>query len=250
MSAVLVVIPTYDEASTITGVVRGVRGAVPDADVLVVDDGSPDGTGAIADALAEDDAHVRVLHRSGKQGLGAAYRAGFGWGLTQGYEVLAQMDADGSHRPEHLPALLAVLREDRSGGVGLVVGSRWVRGGRVVDWPWHRLALSRGGNTYARLALGIGVRDATAGFRAYRRSALAAIDLDAVGSRGYCFQVDLLRRVVDAGVGVEEVPISFVERHAGESKMSVPIVAEALWRVTRWGAQRRVRGIKSRLGGA
>jgi len=242
---VLVVVPTYDEAQTLPGTLARLRAAVPDADVLVVDDASPDGTGALADAVAAADPGVHVLHRAGKQGLGAAYVAGFGWGLDAGYDVLVEMDADGSHRPEQLPDLLAALegatrsaRAPRE-GADLVIGSRWVPGGRVENWPRHRELLSRAGNAYVRLALGLHLGDATAGFRAYRAGTLRAVDLGSVESHGYCFQVDMAWRVARAGGRVVEVPITFVERTAGRSKMSRAIVTEALWKVTVWGARRR-----------
>jgi dolichol-phosphate mannosyltransferase len=234
---VLVVVPTYDERLNIEGVVGRVRAAVPNADLLVVDDASPDGTGEIADRLAAGDAQVHVLHRVGKQGLGSAYLAGFGWGLERGYDVLVEMDADGSHQPEQLPDLLAALED-----ADLVLGSRWVPGGSVVNWPRSRELLSRGGNTYVRVALGLGLRDATGGFRAFRRETLDKLDLDAVASQGYCFQVDLARRAVAQGLRVAEVPIEFVEREHGVSKMSGAIVREALWRVTVWGLARPLRG--------
>jgi dolichol-phosphate mannosyltransferase len=233
---VLVVVPTYNEAANLPGVVARLRGSVPDADVLVVDDGSPDGTGRLADDLAAQDPHVRVLHRDAKQGLGAAYAAGLRWGLDRGYAALVQMDADGSHLPEQVPMLLASLRD-----ADLVIGSRWVPGGSVQDWPRSRETLSRAGNLYARLVTGVGVRDATAGFRAWRREALAAVDLATVASAGYCFQVDLTRRAAAAGLRIVETPIRFVERTQGESKMSGAIVREALWRVTVWGVQERWR---------
>lgn len=236
MSDTLVVIPTYNEAANLERVVRAVRAVTPTLDVLVVDDASPDGTGAGADALAATDPQVHVLHRAGKDGLGVAYRAGFRWGMARGYAVLVQMDADGSHRPDQLPDLLAAL----SPTTGLVIGSRWVPGGGVVDWSRRRVLLSRGGNAYARMVLGVGVRDSTAGYRAYRRGTLELIDLDAVRSQGYCFQVDMVRRTLAAGCEVVEVPISFVERQQGESKMSLSIVAEALVSVTWWGLQRSV----------
>lgn len=239
----LVVVPTYNEAANLRDVVHRVRAAAPEVDLLVVDDNSPDGTGKIADELAGDHEAVRVLHRVGKQGLGAAYLAGFGWGLERGYRALLEMDADGSHPPELIPDLLGAV----DAGAGLAVGSRWVRGGAVRNWPWHRLLLSRGANTYARLALGIGVRDATAGFRAFRRETLLAIDLDSVSSRGYCFQIDLTRRVARSGIPVTEVPITFVEREYGQSKMSGSIVGEALWRVTWWGVLDRWRRLRSGL---
>ncbi|WP_264030485.1 polyprenol monophosphomannose synthase [Cellulosimicrobium sp. SH8] len=238
---VLVVVPTYDEALTLPGTLARLRAAVPDADVLVVDDASPDGTGDLADAAAAADPGVHVLHRAGKEGLGAAYVAGFGWGLAAGYDVLVEMDADGSHQPEQLPSLLAALAAtgERGGGADLVIGSRWVQGGRVENWPWHREVLSRAGNVYVRLALGLGLGDATAGFRAYRADALRAVDLASVESHGYCFQVDMAWRVERTGGRVVEVPITFVERTAGRSKMSRAIVSEALWKVTVWGARRR-----------
>ena len=232
---VLVVIPTYNEALTISRAVKGVRSAVPDADVLVVDDGSPDGTGEIADAHAGRDAQVHVLHRARKEGLGAAYVAGFHWGLERGYGTLVEMDADGSHRPDELPLLLSALAD-----ADLALGSRYVRGGRVVNWPRRREALSRGGNLYTRLVLGIPLRDATGGFRAYRAGALRRLDLDEVSSQGYCFQVDLAWRAARAGMRVVEVPITFVERVEGTSKMSGAIVREALWQVSRWGVQHRL----------
>jgi dolichol-phosphate mannosyltransferase len=237
-TSVLVVIPTYNEAASLAGVVAGVRTALPDAHVLVVDDNSPDGTGELADRLAAGDDHLRVLHRSAKKGLGAAYLAGFRWGLSRRYQALVEMDADGSHQPQRLPAILDALDD-----ADAVIGSRWVDGGGVANWPRHRQWLSRGGNGYVHLMLGLGVRDATAGFRAYRASALAAIDLDTVSSQGYCFQVDLTRRMVRAGLQVVEVPITFVERETGQSKMNGAIVAEALARVTAWGIGDRARDL-------
>ena len=232
---VLVIVPTYQERLNVEEIVARTRAAVPLADVLVVDDASPDGTGALADVLASRDQHVHVLHRQGKEGLGAAYLAGFGWGLDRGYDVLVEMDADGSHQPEQLPRLLVALP-----GADLVLGSRWVPGGSVLNWPRRRELLSRGGNEYVRRALGIGLRDATGGFRAFRRTTLEKLDLDGVASHGYCFQVDLAWRTVRQGFRVAEVPIEFVERARGQSKMSGAIVREALWRVTVWGARRRL----------
>ena len=237
---VLVIIPTYNESANIELIVGRVRAAVPDAHVLVVDDASPDGTGKIADALAEDDQHVHVLHRSGKNGLGAAYVAGFDWGLDADYDVLVEMDADGSHAPEELPKLLGALAR-----ADLVLGSRWVPGGAVVNWPKSREVISRGGNLYTRLALGIDLRDATGGFRAYRREVLDTIDYSEVVSEGYCFQVDLAWRAVRAGFRIVEVPITFAERERGESKMSGAIVREALWRVTGWAAQHRGQQVRA-----
>ncbi|MBC7289803.1 MAG: polyprenol monophosphomannose synthase [Actinotalea sp.] len=236
---VVVVVPTYDEATTLPVTLARLRAAVPAAHVLVVDDDSPDGTGRVADGLAAADRAIDVLHRRGKEGLGSAYVAGFRWALERGARVVVEMDADGSHQPEQLPTLLAAL--EGPDAPDLVIGSRWVPGGRVVHWPRHREVLSRAGNTYTRLALGMPVRDATAGFRAFRADTLAGLALGDVASQGYCFQVDLAWRVVRAGGTVREVPITFVERTEGQSKMSRAIVREALVRVTVWGVQRHVR---------
>jgi dolichol-phosphate mannosyltransferase len=227
---VAVIMPTYNERANIEATVGRVRRAVPGADLLVVDDNSPDGTGELADKLAAEDSGVHVLHRERKAGLGAAYIAGFHWALEQGYGVVVEMDADGSHLPEELPRLLDALA-----GADLVLGSRYVPGGTVVNWPKSREILSRGGNTYARLMLGIKLKDATGGYRAYRASTLRQIALDDVESQGYCFQIDLAMRAIRAGLRVTEVPITFVERVHGTSKMSRAVVAEALWRVTVWG---------------
>lgn len=227
---VLVCIPTYNERDSLPETVRRLRAAVPAVDVLVVDDGSPDGTGAIADQLHERDPAVHVLHRTAKSGLGTAYIAGFSWGMQRGYDVLVEMDADGSHQPEELPRLLEALRS-----ADVVLGSRWVPGGEVRNWPASRLWLSRGGNAYVRLALGMPLRDATGGYRAYRRQVLEALPLAEVASQGYCFQVDLVWQAWRSGFEVTEVPITFVERAMGESKMSRSIVLEAFWRVGWWG---------------
>jgi dolichol-phosphate mannosyltransferase len=234
---ILVVVPTYNEADNITAVTSRLRAAVPRADLLIADDNSPDGTGRIADELAGSDEQVHVLHRPGKQGLGAAYLAGFRWGMDRGYDVLVEMDADGSHRPEELPRLLTAL----AAGADLALGSRWVPGGRVVNWPASRVWLSRGGSAYSRLLLRLPVRDITGGFRAFRVATLRNIGLDQVRSQGYCFQVDLLRRTAERHFVVVEVPITFVEREHGVSKMNRAIVAEALWRVTIWGLRARLR---------
>lgn len=236
MTRTLVIIPTYNEADNVEWIVKGLHAAQPDVDVLIADDGSPDGTGDIADRMAADDARVAVLHRTSKQGLGSAYRAGFAWGLERDYDVLVEMDADGSHRAEDLGRLL----EASAAGADLVLGSRWVEGGGVVNWPWHRRMISRGGTFYARLMLGIPIKDATGGFRAFRASTLERLPLDQVASQGYCFQIDMARRVLGAGMTIVEVPITFVERERGESKMSGAIVREALWRVTVWGFARLV----------
>ena len=234
---VLVCIPTYNERDNLLRIVARVRAATPQADVLVVDDSSPDGTGQLADELAATDAQVHVLHRAGKAGLGAAYVAAFGWALEREYDVIVEMDADGSHAPEQLPRLLRAVAD----GADLALGSRWVSGGEVKDWPRSRLLLSRGGNAYARIMLGVPIRDITGGYRAFRRTLLEKLPLDSVQSQGYCFQVDLAWRSVLQGAQVVEVPITFVERSAGASKMSRDIVAEALWRVTSWGVGHRLR---------
>src|SRR3954451_21772702 len=234
LGRVVMVVPTFNEADNIAWLVGRLRIAQPEVDVLVVDDNSPDGTGALADALAAEDAAVHVLHRSAKGGLGAAYLAGFAWALDAGYDVVGEMDADGSHQPEQLHRLLEVLLE-----ADLVIGSRHVPGGSVVNWPMRREALSRGGNLYVRLLLGIDIRDATAGFRVFRRSALEKIDLTSVESTGYVFQTDLVTRCLRAGLTVREVPIEFVERVRGDSKMSGAVAAESLRRITRWGLRER-----------
>jgi len=238
----LVIIPTYNERESLPRIISAVRAAAPEVEILVADDASPDGTGDIADDIAAGDRSVHVLHRRGKEGLGAAYLAGFAWALERDYEVIVEMDADGSHRAVDLPLLLAALDD-----ADLVLGSRWVPGGAVVNWPKSREVLSRGGNLYTRVALGVPMRDATGGFRAFRASALRDLDLVDVSSQGYCFQVDLAYRAVQRGLRVVEVPITFVEREVGTSKMSQRIVAEALWRVTVWGAQARVRQARSWL---
>lgn len=249
---VLVVVPTYDEVTTLPVTVARLRGALPDVDVLVVDDASPDGTGVLADGLARHDPRVHVLHRPAKQGLGRAYTAGFGWALERGYDVVVEMDADGSHQPEQLGGLLAALGPTHGASgtaeqVDLVLGSRWVPGGAVHNWAWHRVLLSRAGNAFTRTALGVPLRDATSGFRAYRATMLRALPLSEVASQGYCFQIDMALRVLEAGGTVREVPITFVERTGGQSKMSRQIVAEALGRVVVWGLRRR--GEQLRAGG-
>ncbi len=233
-------VPTYNERDNLDWIVGRLRAAEPDVDVLVVDDASPDGTGELAEAFAQRDPHVRVLHRAGKEGLGRAYIDAMHWGIAHGYEVLVEMDADGSHRPEQLGRLLAPLRERRGpDAVDVVLGSRWIPGGAVENWPWRRLAISRVGSAYARFALGLKVHDVTGGYRAFRASALEEIDLDAVHSHGYAFQVDMLYRAVRAGLTVVEVPITFHERERGQSKMSTGIVAEAMLRVSWWAVSRR-----------
>jgi dolichol-phosphate mannosyltransferase len=231
---VMVVIPTYNEVANLESVIARLRAAVPEAHALVVDDSSPDGTGELADRLAVRDDRVRVLHRAQKAGLGAAYIAGFRQVLGEGFDAVVEMDADGSHAPEELPRLLAALRD-----ADLVLGSRWVPGGEVRNWPRVRQLISRGGNLYARLLLRFPVRDATGGYRAYRRVVLETLKLDEVASQGYCFQIDLAWKTWREGFRVVEVPITFTERVQGQSKMSRAIVTEALWRVAQWGLTQR-----------
>ncbi|SFW82368.1 polyprenol monophosphomannose synthase [Amycolatopsis australiensis] len=231
---VLVVIPTYNERENLGPILDRLHKVLPDVHVLVVDDGSPDGTGELADERAAANDRVHVLHRTEKAGLGAAYIAGFRWGLAREYNTIVEMDADGSHAPEDLPRLL-----DAVGDADLAIGSRYVPGGAVVNWPLNRQVLSRGANIYSQLALGMRTRDITAGFRAYRRPVLEKLALDEVNSHGYCFQIDLTVRTADAGFEIVEVPITFTEREIGESKMSGSIIREAFLRVATWGAERR-----------
>lgn len=239
----LVIIPTYDERENLPGVVERLLAVAPDVSVLIADDNSPDGTGEIADRLAAEDTRGRisVLHRTRKEGLGAAYIAGFRWGLERGYTVLVEMDADGSHPPERLPSMLAAV----DAGADLAIGSRYVPGGSVVNWPWQRHVISRGGNVYSRIMLGVGIKDITAGYRAYRAAALAELDLDAIESKGYCFQIDMTWRLLNNGRAVDEVPITFTERTIGQSKMSESIFREAAVNVARWGWEKRRRQLKN-----
>lgn len=240
---VLVIIPTYNELENLPLIHKRVTAACPDVHVLVVDDNSPDGTGKLADELvAADPGRTHVLHRTVKNGLGAAYLEGFAWGLSRGYSVLVEMDADGSHAPEQLYRLLEAV----DSGADLAIGSRYVHGGTVRNWPWRRLALSKTANTYSRLALGVGVHDITAGYRAYRREVLETIDLASVDSKGYCFQIEMTWRSVNSGFLVIEVPITFTEREIGVSKMSGSNIREALVKVTRWGMQGRLSSRRSR----
>ena len=230
-SRTLVIIPTYDERDNLAGVVDRLLSATPQVSVLIADDNSPDGTGEVADGLAAADprGRISVLHRTEKQGLGA---------------VLGEMDADGSHPPERLPAMLAAV----DSGADLAIGSRYVPGGRVVNWPWQRHVISRGGNLYSRIMLGVGIKDITAGFRAYRAGAIAELDLDAIESKGYCFQIDMTWRLLGNGRTVGEVPITFTERTVGESKMSESIFREAAVNVARWGWQKRRAQLRSLVG--
>lgn len=247
VSKTLVVIPTYNERLALPVTLSGLFENQPDVDVLVVDDGSPDGTGDWVDEQARTDPRLHVLHRSEKSGLGMAYIAGFEWALERDYDIICEFDADGSHRPLDLGQLLSVAQAGHS---DLVIGSRWVRGGAIVDWPRSRFLLSRGANIYVNAVMGLGVKDATAGFRAYSREVLASLDLSGVQSQGYCFQIDMTYRTVEAGFRVAEVPIVFVERELGESKMSGSIISEAFTKVAGWGLTRRrrqARGVLERL---
>lgn len=237
----LVIIPTYNELENLPLITSRVRVAAPEVDILIVDDNSPDGTGDAADSLAKEDSHIHVLHREGKGGLCGAYVAGFRWGLEQDYTVLCEMDADGSHAPEELHLLL----EEVDKGADLVIGSRYVPGGEVVNWPKKRWFLSKGGNIYISAALGAGLSDMTAGYRAFRREVLEHIDLDELSNAGYIFQVDMAWRVVQAGFDVREVPITFTEREIGESKLDGSFVKDSLMEVTKWGVAHRSEQVKN-----
>jgi len=239
------VVPTYNESANIEWIIQRLRTAQPDVDVMVVDDNSPDGTGKIVEDLAASDPHVQVVHRTEKAGLGAAYRHGFRVALDQGYDVIGEMDADGSHQPEQLQRLVDAV----AAGADLVIGSRYVPGGSVVNWPVQRQVLSRGGNIYVRLLLGIKVKDATAGFRLFRRGTLEAIDIDTVTSTGYVFQTDMAYRTLRQGLTITEVPIEFIERERGDSKMSKDVATESLKLITRWGLAERRRQLRERLAG-
>ena len=239
---ILVIIPTYNELKSLPKTLARVQSSVPCVEVLIVDDNSPDGTGKVADEWASEHAQIHVMHRMEKGGLGAAYLAGFAWGLQQGFDVLVEMDADGSHQPEQLPSLLAALEYS-----DLVLGSRWVQGGGTENWSKNRELLSKGGNYYTKVMLGIDIKDATGGYRAFTAKALRSLNLHEVTSQGYCFQVDLAWRATRRGLVITEVPITFVEREVGTSKMSWKIVAEALWRVTVWGIDRCVSKAKGSL---
>ena len=245
LGRVLVVIPTYNERENIDMITSRLRAAVPSAHILIADDNSPDGTGRRADELAATDDHIQVLHRLGKEGLGAAYLAGFAWGLERGYGVLVEMDADGSHQPEQLPLLLDALRD-----ADMVKGSRWVPGGKIVNWPKSREVISKSGSLWTRMMLGVPLKDATGGFNAFRAETLRGIQFDRIASAGYCFQIDLGWRSLKAGYRVVEVPITFVEREYGQSKMSQKIVAEALVRTTWWGVKHRAGQLRELAGRA
>jgi dolichol-phosphate mannosyltransferase len=241
---VLVVIPTYNEAANIGGMLEVLRETVPEASILVVDDGSPDGTADIVDKEAERLGSIHLLRRSQKDGLGSAYRAGFTWGLEHDFDAFVEIDADFQHDPKALPSLLAAADE----GNGVVIGSRYIPGGETPRWPWYRLLLSRGGNEYASVLLGLKVKDSTAGFRVYRADALRMIDYKSVQADGYGFQIEMTYRARRAGQRIKEVPISFTDRAVGESKMSSTIVVEALFLVTKWAIEDLIgRGWKPRL---
>ena len=241
---VLTIIPTYNERESLPTVIARLRAAVPDAHVLITDDNSPDGTGRMADEFAAQDGNIHVLHRTAKEGLGPAYLAGFAWGLEHGYDVLVEMDADCSHQPEQLPLLLDAIEQ----GADMAVGSRYVPGGRTENWPLQRQLISRGGNFYSRVLLGTSIHDITGGFRAYRDTTLRALDLDSVQSRGYCFQIDLAWRAEQLGFTIVEVPITFVEREEGVSKMSNDVTIEAATSVAKWGLTARAKTLAGKLG--
>ena len=234
LGKVLVVMPTYNEADNIEPIVQRLQIALPQVDLLIVDDNSPDGSGQIADNLSAADGSLHVLHRPGKQGLASAYLEGFGWGLDRDYGVIIEMDADGSHQPEELPTLLDALTE-----ADMVKGSRWMRGGSVVNWQKKREWLSRGANIWVQAVLDIPVHDSTGGFNLYRASILRQIDLSSIVVTGYAFQIDMTRRVLEAGGVVREVPIQFQERLSGQSKMNPAIIGEALQQTLVWGFKRR-----------
>lgn len=233
---VLTVIPTYNEKENLPVVVERLRATMPEAHILVVDDNSPDGTGEVADRLSAEDSNIHVLHRTVKDGLGGAYLAGFEWGLSRGYDVLVEMDADGSHQPEQLPLLVQAVQE----GADLAIGSRYIAGGKIKNWPLHRQILSRGANIYTKVVLGTKINDITAGFRAFKRDALERLNLEGIDSKGYVFQVDLAWRSEQAGFKITEVPITFIEREIGDSKMDGNIIFDSMTKVSRWGLKSRV----------
>jgi dolichol-phosphate mannosyltransferase len=228
---VVVVLPTYNEAENIVGFLRAVRKAVPDADVIVVDDNSPDGTAGLAEETASELGRIKVLHRAGKQGLGAAYRHGFTTAFDEGYDTIVSMDSDFSHDPATIPTMLQMITD----GADAVVGSRYVPGGSTVDWPLHRRLLSKWGNRYTAAVLRLPVRDCTSGFRAYRADALRAIDPASTTAEGYAFLTELVRKLIANGSNIVETPIVFRDRQFGTSKMSARIIAESMVLVTKWG---------------
>ncbi len=242
LGRILVIIPTYNEIDNVDMITGRLRASVPEAHILVVDDNSPDGTGRRADELAATDDHLHVLHRQGKEGLGAAYKAGFAWGLERDYDVIVEFDADGSHQPEQLPRVLAGLHD-----ADMVKGSRWVPGGSVVNWPLHRELLSRGGSIYTRLMLGLPVKDITGGLNAFRAPTLRAILNDPIDGQGYGIQRDLTWNAHKRGFRIAEVPIEFIERTHGESKMSGNVVKEAMIRTTELGVKHRGAQLKDAL---
>jgi dolichol-phosphate mannosyltransferase len=241
----VVVVPTYQEAENVDRFLRAARTAMPAADVLIVDDNSPDGTGALAESTAAELGQIKVLHRPGKQGLGSAYRNGFQIALDEGYEIIVSMDIDFSHDPTVIPALCGRI----VGGADAVIGSRYVPGGGTRNWPVHRRVLSRWGNRYTAGVMRLPVRDCTSGFRAYRASALRDIDPSSTSAEGYAFLTELVRRLVRRGYRIEEHPIMFVDREFGSSKMSGSIIRESMWRVTRWGVRDLWRSVAARRPG-
>lgn len=240
MTSALVILPTYNERENLESIVRRVLDADDRISVLIVDDNSPDGTGDIADALSAADERIEVLHRAGKLGLGTAYLKGFAVAIRRGFDYAFEFDADGSHPADRLPACIDALDE----GADLVIGARWVPGGRTENWPLYRQFISRGASIYTRLVLRSKLHDLTAGFRGYRTEALGEVDLHAVRSAGYCFQIETAWLFERRGYRVVELPITFVERELGASKMSTGIVVEALWRTTAWGVGARLADIR------
>jgi dolichol-phosphate mannosyltransferase len=228
----LVIIPTFNEASTVLDTINALLTELPEVDVLVVDDNSPDGTAQLVSEAAKSDSRISLISRPVKQGLGPAYLEGFQWAFSNGYDLIVEMDADGSHQAKDLKSMLSASRD-----ADLVIGSRWVPGGAVLNWPWSRKLISRVGNLYARVMLGTNVFDMTSGFRVYRTPFLKKLVAEKVSSHGYSFQVELAYRAVKLGVVVEK-PITFVERASGKSKMTLAIVLEALTKVTFWGIKR------------
>lgn len=227
----IVVIPTYNEIASIASVIQRIHATVGDSHVLVVDDNSPDGTGRLADELAAADPRIHVIHRTEKNGLGAAYGAGFRWALDHGYDYIVEMDADGSHQPEELPRLIGLL----DAGDQMAIGTRWIEGGTIVNWPLHRKLISKAGTLYSRIMLRSRLHDLTSGYRGFRAEALRTVDFRSVNSQGYCFQIEMAWQFERSGGRIGEFPITFIERAEGVSKMSTGIVVEALTKVTVWG---------------